>query len=190
MTVPITRLTKAAAKARPNETCRACRVRRLVTIAHNWSKLSSNVLRNRPASGIRMMIDSHVSVSPMVRPNPGIVLRRPALSLTMSRAPARGQSVLVNLVEDAAFAEVFLLRLRPAAEDVVDGEQFNLGKRIFIFLGDLGIAREIAIAGGDFLTLPGIPVPQVMLGHRAGASLGRDRIDHGQRRLRQDRHRR
>src|ERR1700728_1106831 len=116
MIVPITRLTNAAAKA------------------------SSNVLRNRPASGIRMMIDSHVSVSPMVRPNPGIVLRRPALSLTMSpaRLPA-AKSVLVNLVEDAAFAEVLLLRLRPAAEDLVDGEQFHLGKRIFVFLGDLGI---------------------------------------------------
>src|ERR1700733_2488751 len=146
MIVPITRLTNAAAKARPNETCRACSVRRLVTIAHNWSKLSSKVLRNRPASGIRMMIDSHVSVSPMVRPNPGNVLRRPALALTMFPCSPAAKSVLVNLVEDAAFAEVFLPRLAPAAEDIIDRKQFDLCERVFIFLGDLGITRAIGIA--------------------------------------------
>jgi hypothetical protein len=41
-----------------------------------------------------MMIESHVSVSPMVRPNPGNVLRRPALSLTMSPACPRPNQFL------------------------------------------------------------------------------------------------
>src|SRR5438876_7460282 len=127
MIVPITRLTSAAAKERPNEIFSALRVRRLVTMPQNWSRLSSNVLRNRPASGIRMMTESHVSVSPMVRPNPGNVLRRPAPPLTMPPASAL-QLILVNLVENAAFAEVFLLRLGPAAENIVDREQFDLGE--------------------------------------------------------------
>src|ERR1700722_10763861 len=175
MTVPITRLTNAAAKARPNETCRACRVRRLVTIAHNWSKLSSNVLRNRPASGIRMMTESHVSVSPMVRPNPGNVLRRLAV-LTMPLASA-SKSVFVNLIENAAFAKVFLLRLGPAAEHVVNREQFDLRERRFVLPGDLGIARTVGIARGDFLAFLGVPEFEVGLGHRTGALLVGDRID-------------
>ena len=74
-----------------------------------------------------MMTESHVSVSPMVRPNPGNVLRRPAPPLTMPPASAL-QLILVNLVENAAFAEVFLLRLGPAAENIVDREQFDLGE--------------------------------------------------------------
>jgi hypothetical protein len=36
------------------------------------------------------------------------------------------QSVFVNLVENATFAEVFLLRFCPAAENVVDREQLDL----------------------------------------------------------------
>src|SRR5882672_9658058 len=67
-------------------------------------------------------------------------------------------SVLVNLVENAAFAEVFLLRPGPAAEHVVDREQFNLGEGFLVFLRNLGVARTIRVPCGNFLTFPGIPV--------------------------------
>src|SRR5882762_6896067 len=72
-------------------------------------------------------------------------------------------SVLVNLVENAAFAEVFLLRLGPAAEHIVNGEQFDLRKRRLVFLGDLRVARTIGIAGGNFLPFLAVPVSQVSL---------------------------
>src|SRR3954462_4774759 len=97
----------AAAKARPNDSYSAFSVRRLAMMAQNWSKLSSNVLRNSPASGTSTMIDSQVSVSPMVRPNPGKVLRRIAASLNDVPLLAAG-SVLVHLIEHTAFAEMLL----------------------------------------------------------------------------------
>src|ERR1700737_4643373 len=81
------------------------------------------------------------------------------------------KSVLVDLVENAAFAEVFLLRLGPAAENVVDREQFDLRERRLVFSCDLGIARTIGIACGNLLTLLGIPVSQVSFGNRARAFL-------------------
>src|ERR1700676_1578112 len=137
-----------------------------------------------------MMTESHVSVSPMVRPNPGKVLRRPAAALTMPPAAASAKSVLVNLIENAAFAEVFLLRLGPAAEHVVDREQFDLRERVFVFLGNLGIARTIGIARGNFLTFLAVPVPQIGLGNLAGALPVCNRIDDRNGRLGEDRARR
>src|SRR6202158_2811662 len=133
-----------------------------------------------------MMTESHVSVSPMVRPNPGKVLRRPAAALTMPPAAASAKSVFVNLVENAAFAEVFLLRLGPAAENVVDREQSDLCKRILVFLGNLQISRTVGIACGNFLTFPGIPVLQVSFGNRAGAFFIGNLVDDGHRRPRGD----
>jgi hypothetical protein len=41
-----------------------------------------------------MMTESHVSVSPMVRPNPGKVLRRPTVTLTTPPAPAPADQFL------------------------------------------------------------------------------------------------
>src|SRR5438046_6601808 len=95
----------------------------------------------------------------------------------MPPAPPSARSILVDLVENAAFAEVFLLRLGPAAENVVDREQFDLCERILIFLRDLRITRTVGIACGNFLTFPGIPVLQVSLGDGAGAFLVGDGID-------------
>src|SRR5882757_6858524 len=189
MMVPITRLTQAAANDRPNEIFSAFRVRRLVMMAQNWSRLSSKVLRNSPASGIRMMTESHVRVSPMVRPNPGKVPRRATAMLTNPPARVSERSVLVDLVENAAFGEVVLLRLGPTTENVVDGEKFDLGERFFVFPGDLRIARAIGIARRDFLAFLGIPILQIGFGDRAGALFVRNRIDDGKRRLGQDRQR-
>lgn len=58
----------------------------------------------------------------------------------------------VNLVEHATVGEVFFLRLGPAAENFVDGDQVQLLKLIRIFLGHLGIAWAIVVLGGNFLT--------------------------------------
>src|SRR5882724_2756287 len=196
MTVPITRLTSAAANESPNEIFSALSVRRLVTMPQNCSRLSSNVLRNRAASGSRMIMESHVRVSPMVRPNPGSVLRRATTILTNPPVRATDRrigscgSVLVDLVENAAFAEMVLLCLGPTTENVVDGEKFNLGERFFVLPGDLRIARPVGIARGDFLTLLGIPILQVGLGDAAGALFVGNLVDDGDRRLGQDRQRR
>src|SRR3954471_15547013 len=167
MTMPITRLSSAARNARPNDSFKACSVRRLVMMVQNWSKLSSNVFRNSPASGISTMIDSHVRVSPMLRPKPGKVLRRFAAALTTLPQTDRAGSVLVDLIEYAAFAEMFLLRSRPAAEHVVDREQFHRGEGCLIRFGNLRIARTIEVARGNFLSFSCIPVFQVL--RRRGA---------------------
>src|ERR1041384_3895703 len=90
MIVPITKLTHAAAKERPNEIFRAFSVRRLVMISQNCANDSSNDFRKRPASGMRMITESHVRVSPMVRPNPGKLLRRATAVLTNPPASATG----------------------------------------------------------------------------------------------------
>src|SRR5450755_2407981 len=143
----------------------------------------------------------------MVRPNPGKVLRRPAIALKKpsaslilprlfgaSRYRFAGKRlfrlILVNLIEDAALAEMLLLRLGPAAEDVIDREQLDFGEGLFVFLRDLLITWSIGIACGNFLTFPRIPVFQVGLGHRARALLVGDGIDHCDRRFGQDRQRR
>src|SRR5882724_10321783 len=187
MTVPITRLTSAAANESPNEIFSALSVRRLVTMPQNCSRLSSNVLRNRAASGSRMIMESHVRVSPMVRPNPGSVLRRATAILTNPPVRATNRrisscgSILVDLVENAAFAEMILLRLGPTTENVVDGEKFDLGERFFVFLGDLRIARTIGIARGDFLALFGIPILQIGIGDVACALFTGNLVDNGQR---------
>src|SRR3954470_24458401 len=186
MIMPIARLSSAARKASPNDSFRACRVRRLVTMVQNWSRLSSNVFRNSPASGISTMIDSHVSVSPMLRPKPGKVLRRFAAALTTLPQTDRAGSVLVDLIEYAAFAEMFLLRFRPAAEHIVDREQLHLREGCLVRPGNLRIARTIEVACGNFLSFSCIPVFQVSLCRGAGAFFAGNRIDHGDRRFGED----
>ena len=96
MIVPITRLTQAAANESPNEIRSAFSVRRLVRISQNWAGESSSVLRKRPASGMRMMTESHVRVRPMVRPNPGKLLRRATAVLTNPPAYAPAAAVQIS----------------------------------------------------------------------------------------------
>src|SRR4029078_8777921 len=91
---------------------------------------------------MRTMSDRSRRVKPMARPKPGRMLsfprrlrRTPAtgrgsgaslrigLASTLSILPALG-----DLVEKAAVGEVGLLRLRPAAEHLVDGEELHLGE--------------------------------------------------------------
>src|SRR4029079_4623444 len=178
--VPITRLTQAGANESPNEILSALSVRRLVRISQNWAGESSSVLRKRPARGMRMMTESHVRVRPMVRPNPGKLLRRATAVLTNPPAtprPPPSRSVLVDLVEKAAVGEVVLLRLGPTTKNVVDGEKFDLGEGFFVFPCNLRIPRTIGVACGNFLTFLGIPIFQVGFGDGAGALLVGDLVD-------------
>src|SRR6185312_9532724 len=147
---------------------------------------------NNPASGISTITDSHVSVSPMVRPKPGSVLRRAAIALTRPPDAFRQSLPLipVNLIENAAFREMILLRPRPTTENVVDGKEFDLREGIFILLCDLRIARTIGIARGDFLSILCIPVLQIGLRSGSRALFIGNGVDDGERRLGQDRRRR
>src|ERR1700760_2172213 len=143
---------------------------------------------NRAASGISTITESQVSVRPMVSPKPGRVLRLVAVALTdFSLGPCSASSVLVDLIEDAAFGEVILLRPGPAAENVVDREKLDLGKGLFILLRNFGIARAIGIAGGDLLAFLGVPILQISLRCGARALLVGNAVDHRDRRLGQDR---
>src|SRR5262249_61152127 len=92
--------------------------------------------------------------------------------------------------EQAAFAKVFLLRLRPAAEGGIDGEELDLGEGVRMRLLDLGITRTIEIARGNLLALLGVPELQIGLGDLARALLVGNRIDDRKRRLGEDRQRR
>src|SRR5258707_590008 len=64
-----------------------------------------------------MMIESQVSVSPMVRPNPGNVLRRPAAALTMHPAQARRNDLELVLAEFALGEACLVL---PSQQHVAD----------------------------------------------------------------------
>src|SRR5262249_19132479 len=99
----------------------------------------------------------------------------------------RTRSVLVDLVENAAFAKMILLRPGPAAEHIVDGEQLDLREGAFVLPGDLGIARAIGVARGDLLALLRIPVFEIGLGDLARALLVDHLVDDGERRLGEDR---
>ena len=58
----------------------------------------------------------------------------------------------LNLVKNAALAEMGFLRFLPAAKDLVDSEQNDFGKSVGIFLSHGFQARAIIMPGGDFLT--------------------------------------
>ena len=78
--------------------------------------------------------------------------------------------------------------LGPAAEHLVDGDQFELGELLLVFLGHLGIGRTIEVLRGDFLAFGGVQVLQVSLGHFARAVLVHVLVHDGDRRLSQDAH--
>src|SRR5688572_18062762 len=55
----------------------------------------------------------------------------------------------VDAVEAAAVAEVLLLRLRPAAEHLVDGEQLDRGELRRVLRRHLRVARPVVVPRGD-----------------------------------------
>src|SRR3954462_8820683 len=97
----------------------------------------------------------------------GVVLRLRSLGPLLKPSDS-ARSVLVDLIEDAAVGEMFPLRLGPAAEHIVDREQLELCKGVFVFLRDVRIARTVEIARGDLLTFLGVPILEVGIGRAVG----------------------
>src|ERR1017187_6531760 len=76
---------------------------------------------------------------------------------------------LINLVEDAAIGEVRLLRLLPAAEQLIHREQADLRELRFVLLRHRFQARTVEMLRGDFLPLRRVQIMQVFLGGAARA---------------------
>ena len=76
-----------------------------------------------------------------------------------------------------------LLRLLPAAELLVDGDEADLGKMLRILRGHAGLARTVVVACRDFLPLVRVQVFQVGAGNLGRTMLGCVLLDHGDRRF-------
>ena len=87
------------------------------------------------------------------------------------RGAAAGLLAGVDLVEHAAVGEVRLLRLGPAAEHLVDGEQARLRELLRVLLGDLRIDRPVEVLRRDLLAFRRVEVLEIGLrdGARAAA---------------------
>src|SRR5262245_25324926 len=101
-----------------------------VTVLQNWSQVIEVVRSTSAASGSSTTRLMESSVMPSVRPKPGStrwereVMARPVPGCVGEpAAPRASRAGLVDPVEQAAVVEVLLLRLLPAAEDLVDGEE-------------------------------------------------------------------
>jgi len=71
---------------------------------------------------------------------------------------------------------VGLLGLVPAAEDVVDGDQVDLGELLGVLGGNLGITRAVVVLGSDLLPFGGVEVVEVGFGDLARTALVDDLI--------------
>ena len=58
-----------------------------------------------------------------------------------------------DFVKNTAIIEVGFLRFFPTAEDFINGDQFNFGKLLGVFCGDLSVARTVVVLARNFLTL-------------------------------------
>src|SRR5437762_1606517 len=92
----------------------------------------------------------------------------------------------VDLVEDAAIGEMCLLRLLPAAEFVIDGEEGNLGEGILVLRSDRCVAWPVGVLRHDLLRLRRIKEVQIGFRLLAGALRIDDLVDHSDRRLSED----
>src|SRR5687768_5339375 len=100
----------------PNESRKDARTLGLVMTSMKPEKLRVNVLMNTADSGISTIRLRYSSVKPRASSNPGNTL------LLLE----------IDLVKHAAVCEVDLLRLLPAAEGLVDGEQVDLGELLVV----------------------------------------------------------
>src|SRR4051812_4359268 len=184
---PKTRFTVAAASDRPKEICSACSTRRLVMMSTNWPKESSAVLRNSAASGTSTIRESQSRLTPSVTPKPGITLRL----RVVTAAPLICVPLLrIDLVEHTGIVKVRRLRLLPAAEHIVDGEQLDFGEIAFVLPGDRRIARPIMVLRGDFLAFGRVDEVEISLRRRARALLVDHLVNNRDCRLGEDRERR
>lgn len=103
--------------------------------------------------------------------------------LPKSRALAAGD---VDLVENATIREMHLLRIAPATERLVDGDQASLDELSGIPGGNLRLLRAIEVFGGQFLAFRRVQVFEVGLGDLARTPLVNPLVDHRDRRFGQN----
>src|SRR6266481_5802143 len=113
-------------------------------------------------------------VYPIVRPKPGITLRRRTLIAVSTLLSAR--SWLVNLVEDAAVSEMGRLRLFPSAEYSIHGEKLHL-RKIWAGLGGRRQSRTEVMLGRDRLPFRRVEIFEIGFGDLGGTMTGRDLVD-------------
>src|SRR5204863_5513248 len=89
-----------------------------------------------------------------------------------------------------AVREVRLLRLRPAAEDLIDGEEIDLRELAGVLGRGRRVDRTVVVAAGDVLAFGRIQVLEVRGGDGAGALLVDHLVDDRHRGLGQDGRRR
>ena len=102
----------------------------------------------------------------------------------------RGLFAQIDLIENAAVGEVGFLRLGPATELSVNGDQFKFGKYVGVFGRDRLVAWAVEIPSRDVLALVGIKILKVGFRHRFGTLLLDDLVDDRNRWLRKDAQRR
>jgi hypothetical protein len=78
------------------------------------------------------------------------------------------------MVEAAAVLEVGILRLLPAAEDLVDGDQPDRGEGLGVLRRDLLVDRPVVVLAGNVLAFFGLEVLQIGFGELARDSIGWD----------------
>src|SRR4029453_2432366 len=111
-------------------------------------------------SGRSTISDRYSTVKPIASPNPGRTecRRRSRPPITTGPSPRLSPAIasarcrvpllrLVDLVEDAAVAEVLGLGLGPATEDLVDGEQADLREVPRVLARPLGQPRPVVWLG-------------------------------------------
>src|SRR5690606_1998835 len=108
-----------------------------------------------------------------VRPKPGRTLgflnRHPAVAMAVVMLPP----LSVDLVENAAIAEIGGLRFLPSTE-IFNGCELQVGETLQIGRIDaLGLEGAIVMPGGDLLALLRVEIVKIGLGHLAG-TLGVD----------------
>src|SRR4051794_22508986 len=144
------------------------------------------VLITIAASGTITIRLRYTSVMPSATSKPGMTLWRRRLKFMIGGLLPG----LIDLVEHTAVGEVRLLRAGPAAEGLVDREERDLRELLRVLLGDFLRTRPVVVARRDVLRFVGPEVLEVRLGDFARAALVHDLVDHRDRRLRRDAHRR
>src|ERR1700704_4139967 len=191
---PNTALTVAANKEVRKLKRSAANVRGAVTMSRKPANPRVADFSTMAASGMRTIRPRYVKVKPSANPKPGMALgrfnarpRAPAICVNSVR-----RLRLVDLVEDAAFAEMLRLRLRPAAEQrVVDQHVLHIGEaREILGIGRFGIGWAIVVMGDDLLGFRRVEEVQISLGHLASALGVDDLVNDGDGRLGLDRERR
>src|SRR5207244_4309449 len=124
------------------------------------------------------------SVKPSAKSKPGSTLWR--LRSVREKSMSGLLSGAQDLVVGRAVVEVLLLRLAPAAEHLVDGEEIDLREVLRVLLQQGRRARAQLVLRRDLLCLIGPQVLQIGLGLLARALLLDHLVDHRDRVLGED----